>query len=103
MLVALSAEYIAMLAGHIGAALVIGRAERRINIGAIIFAALLFDSVLWFFVLLGWESVTIPPHFATARQLVFVFPYSHGLLAATICTSRAQSKRSHAHSRGYFG
>lgn len=71
-----------MLAGHIGAALAIGRAERRINLGAIVSAALLLDCALWLFVLLGWESVTIPANFATARQLAFVFPYSHSLLAA---------------------
>jgi len=71
-----------MFAGHIGAALAIGRAERRINLGALVFAALLLDVVLWLFVLLGWESVTIPANFATTHQPRFVFPYSHGLLAA---------------------
>jgi hypothetical protein len=71
-----------MFAGHVGAALVIGRAERRINIGAFVFAALLLDVVLWLFILLGWETVTIPADFASTHQAAFQFPYSHGLLAS---------------------
>ncbi len=71
-----------MFAGHIGAALAIGRAERRVNIGVFAFAALWLDFVLWTFVLAGWESVTIPPNFASTHQAQFVFPYSHGLLAS---------------------
>jgi hypothetical protein len=71
-----------MFAGHIGAALAIGRAERRVNVGVFVAAALFLDLVLWLFVLLGWESVTIPANFASTHQPEFVFPYSHGLLAA---------------------
>ncbi len=71
-----------MFAGHIGAALAIGRVERRVNIGAFVFAALLLDVVLWLFILFGWEIVTIPGNFAATHQPAFVFPYSHGLLAA---------------------
>jgi hypothetical protein len=71
-----------MLAGHIAAALVIGRAERRINIGVFAAAALLLDLLLWLFVLLGWESVAIPADFAATHQAAFVFPWSHGLVAA---------------------
>jgi hypothetical protein len=59
----------------------IARAERRVNLGAFVFAALLLDAVLWLFVLLGWEAVTIPADFTTTHQPQFVFPYSHGLLA----------------------
>lgn len=70
-----------MFAGHVGAALAIGRAERRVNIGVLIFAALLLDAALWLFVLLGWESLTIPADFARTHQPEFVFPYSHGLIA----------------------
>jgi hypothetical protein len=73
-----------MFAGHIGAALAIGRAERRVNVGALVAAALLLDFVLWVFVLLGWESVVIPANFAVTHQPEFVFPYSHGLLAALL-------------------
>ena len=71
-----------MFAGHVGAALVIGRAERRVNVGVFVLAALFLDVVLWLFVLLGWESVTIPADFASTHQPAFVFPYSHGLLAS---------------------
>ena len=71
-----------MFAGHIGAALAIGRVEPRVNVGVFVLAALFLDAVLWLFVLLGWESVVIPANFARTHQPVFVFPYSHGLLAA---------------------
>jgi hypothetical protein len=73
-----------MFAGHIGAALAIGRAERRVNIGVFAFAAMWLDFVLWVFVLAGWESATIPPNFASTHQVQFVFPYSHGLLASIV-------------------
>ncbi len=71
-----------MFAGHVGAALAIGRAERRMNVGVFVAAALLLDLLLWLFVLLGWESVTIPADFASTHQPEFVFPYSHGLVVA---------------------
>jgi len=71
-----------MFAGHVGAAMAIGRAERRVNLGAVVLAAIFLDFVLWLFVLLGWESVTIPANFNVTHQPEFVFPYSHGLLAS---------------------
>ncbi|MDF0676019.1 MAG: hypothetical protein P0120_17055 [Nitrospira sp.] len=71
-----------MFAGHVGVALVIGRVERRVNVGIFVTAALLLDFVLWLFILLGWESVNIPEDYSTTHQPHFVFPYSHGLLAA---------------------
>lgn len=71
-----------MFAGHLGTALAIGRAERRVNLGVVVLAAFFLDLVLWLFVLLGWESVTLPANFASTHQPEFVFPYSHGLLAA---------------------
>ena len=71
-----------MFAGHVGAALIIGRAERRVNVGVLATAALLLDVLLWLFILAGWESVIIPANFATTHQAEFVFPYSHGLLAS---------------------
>jgi hypothetical protein len=78
-----------MFAGHIGAALVIGRAERAVNVGVFIAAALLLDLLLWLFVLLGWEAVAIPPDFASTHQPQFVFPYSHGLAASIFWSALA--------------
>lgn len=78
-----------MFAGHIGAALAIGRAERRINIGVFVFAALLIDFALWLFVLLGWESVVIPADYVTTHQPVFDFPYSHSLIAIVVWSALA--------------
>jgi hypothetical protein len=71
-----------MFAGHVGVAMALGRAERRVNLGAFVLAALLMDVALWSFVLLGWESLAIPPDLALRHQPDFVFPYSHGLLAS---------------------
>jgi hypothetical protein len=73
-----------MFAGHVGAALAIGRGERRINPGIFVFASLLLDVLLWIFVLVGWEAVTIPPNFAFTHQPEFVFPHSHGLMASIV-------------------
>ncbi len=73
-----------MFAGHVAAALAIARAERRVNVGAFVGAALLLDIALWLFVLLGWESLTIPADFASTHQPQFVFPYSHGLAAGLV-------------------
>jgi hypothetical protein len=73
-----------MLAGHIGVALAVGSTHRRVNVGVLIAAALLLDFILWLLVLLGIESVEIPADFETTRQVEFVFPYSHGLLAAAV-------------------
>ena len=71
-----------MFAGHIGAGLVMGRADRRINVGVLILAALLLDLLLWLFILLGWESASIPADFAGSHQPHFTFPYSHGLVGS---------------------
>ncbi len=67
----------------------IGRAERGVNVGVFIAAAFLLDIVLWIFVLLGLESVTIPANFARTHQAQFVFPYSHGLLASVAWSALA--------------
>jgi len=71
-----------MFAGHVGAAMALGRVERRLNLGVLVFAAVFLDFVLWLLVLLGWESAVIPANFNATHQPVFVFPYSHGLLAS---------------------
>lgn len=72
-----------MFAGHVGVALAIGRAERRVNLGLLVFAALWLDVLLWLLVLLGWESVSIRADFAETHQPHFEFAFSHGLAAAT--------------------
>jgi membrane-bound metal-dependent hydrolase YbcI (DUF457 family) len=70
-----------MFAGHVGVAMAIARADSRINLGVLVLASLFLDFVLWAFVLLGWESLTIPSNFNSTHQPHFVFPYSHGLVA----------------------
>jgi hypothetical protein len=78
-----------MLAGHIGAAMALGRAERRVNVGVLVAAALFLDIILWLFVLFGWESVTIPGDFGSTHQPEFHFPYSHGLVASVVWSAIA--------------
>jgi len=78
-----------MFAGHVGAALVLGRVERRVNVGVLVFAALWLDVVLWAFVLCGWERASIPADYASTHQVEFVFPYSHGLFAAVAWSALA--------------
>ncbi|MFC5497802.1 hypothetical protein ACFPOE_09695 [Caenimonas terrae] len=73
-----------MFAGHVGAALALGRAQRRVNVGVFVLAALLLDAVLWVLVLLGWESVAIAPDYASTHQPQFDFPFSHWLLDALV-------------------
>jgi len=71
-----------MFAGHIGVAFAAARVEPRVNVGIFAAASLLLDLLLWLFVLLGWEAVTIPADFPQTHQPEFVFPYSHGLFAS---------------------
>ena len=78
-----------MFAGHVGVALAVGRADRRVNVGVFVAAALLLDIVLWLLVSVGVESVTIPADFAGTHQPGFVFPYSHGLTAAVLWSAIA--------------
>ena len=78
-----------MFAGHVGVALAVGRAERRVNVGVFVAAALLLDLVLWLLILLGWEFASIPANFARTHQAEFVFPYSHGLISAIVWSALA--------------
>ena len=71
-----------MFAGHVGAALALGRVERRVNVGVFVFAALVLDVLLWLLVLVGLESVTSPANFSATHQPEFAFPCSHGLSAS---------------------
>jgi hypothetical protein len=71
-----------MFSGHVGAALAIGRAEKELNVGVLVVAALVLDFLLWIFVLCGWESLVIPANFVRTHQVEYEFPYSHGLLSS---------------------
>ncbi|MBL8349137.1 MAG: hypothetical protein JNL87_02385 [Burkholderiaceae bacterium] len=73
-----------MFAGHVGVGLALARGARDVNVAVFVAAALALDVVLWACVLLGWESVRIPPDFAQTHQAAYVFPYSHGLAAAAL-------------------
>lgn len=70
-----------MFAGHLAAGLALKRADKRINLGYLFFAALFLDFLLGIFVLLGLEQVIVPENYSKLHYLRFVFPYSHGLLA----------------------
>jgi hypothetical protein len=65
--------------GHVAAGLALSSAGRRVNAGLLIFAALLSDFLLGWFVLAGWESYRFPPGFASKHYMLFTFPWSHGL------------------------
>lgn len=71
-----------MFAGHVGAGLALSRADRSMNPGILVFAAMLTDFLLWSFVLLGWESASLPADYASSHQMRFTFPWSHSLTAA---------------------
>lgn len=73
-----------MFAGHIGVALAASRLEPRMSVGLFAMASLFLDFLLWLFILLHWESATIPADFPETHQPEFVFPYSHGLLAGVV-------------------
>lgn len=71
-----------MFVGHIGAGLALASAQRRINPGWLVGAALLSDLLLWVFLLLGWETGRVPPGASHGHQMVYDFAWSHGLLAS---------------------
>lgn len=73
-----------MFVGHIGAGLVVKQFEPRLNLGALLFAALFSDLLLWVLVILGVESVRIPEATGSAQFFSFVFPYSHGLVSSVL-------------------
>ena len=66
--------------GHAAVALGASRAEPRINVGLLIFAAFLADFLLGVFASFGLERAHVPPDYASRHYLTFDFPYSHGLL-----------------------
>jgi hypothetical protein len=67
--------------GHVALALGASRAAPRLNVGWLVFAAVLADFLLGIFAALGMEHATVPPDYAHQHYLLFTFPYSHGLLA----------------------
>jgi hypothetical protein len=56
------------------------KAVPRLNVGWLVFAALLADFLLGIFAAMGLEHATVPPDYARRHYLLFTFPYSHGLL-----------------------
>jgi hypothetical protein len=67
--------------GHLGAGLLVKRVEPRLNLGALFFAVLFADILLWVLVLAGIESVGAPVSAGAARFFTFDFPYSHSLVS----------------------
>ena len=78
-----------MFIGHLGVGLAMKKADQRINLGLLFFAAMLLDVLLWIFVLLGIEQVIVPPNFANLHYLTFSFPYSHSLVGALVWSALA--------------
>ncbi|HUR47615.1 MAG TPA: hypothetical protein VMZ27_17155 [Candidatus Saccharimonadales bacterium] len=73
-----------MFAGHLGAALILKRADRGLSLGTLFLGAMLLDVVLWILVLFGFESVKVPANYKRFSDITFVFPYSHSLLASVL-------------------
>ncbi len=73
-----------MFVGHLGAGLLLKRADRRMNLGVLFFAVMFLDFLLWVLVVAGIERVIAPPDFAAKHYFTFVFPYSHGLAASIV-------------------
>lgn len=78
-----------MFVGHIGAGLFAKRFEPRLNLGALLFAALFADLLLWVLVVLGVESVGVPATAGAGRFFTFDFPVSHGLAASVLWSALA--------------
>ena len=70
--------------GHVALALGASRAAPRVNVGWLVFAALLSDFLLGIFAMLGLEHATVPAHYESQHYLLFTFPYSHGLVALLV-------------------
>jgi len=67
--------------GHVAVGLGLKRADDGINVGWLIFAALLPDFLLGWFVVGGWETYDAPADYTSSHYLLFTFPASHGLVA----------------------
>ncbi len=68
--------------GHIGAGLALKKADKEINVGFLILAAMFLDIVFSVCVLIGLE--TIPTRHEGWQYLFSTLPYSHGILASLI-------------------
>jgi hypothetical protein len=66
--------------GHVALTLGAAKVTPRLNVGWLVFAALVSDFLLGVFALMGLEYATVPPDYAQRHYLLFTFPYSHGLL-----------------------
>jgi hypothetical protein len=66
--------------GHVAVAIGTAKVAPRVNAGWLVFAALLADFLLGILVYLGREHALVPTDHSSKHYLLFVFPYSHGLL-----------------------
>lgn len=71
-----------MFAGHLGAGLILKTGSKSTGLGALFFAAMFLDFVLWLLILCGVEFLQVPAEYHRVSDLRFDFPYSHGLLAS---------------------
>lgn len=78
-----------MFVGHVGAGLAVKAAVPRLNLGALVAAALFADLLLWTLVALGIEALGAPIRAGGARFLTFTFAYSHGLVASALAALAA--------------
>ena len=65
--------------GHVAVGLGLKSADRRLNVGFLIFAALFADFLLGWFTLAGWESYEVPPDYASKHYLLDGIVHVKGL------------------------
>jgi hypothetical protein len=70
--------------GHAAVALGASKAAPRLNVGWLVFGALLADFLLGVFAWMGLEHARAPNDFASRHYLLFTFPYSHGLVPLAV-------------------
>jgi hypothetical protein len=75
--------------GHVAVGFALKRSEPRLNLGILVFSALLLDFLLGIFALLGLKRAHIPPNYAHLHYLTFTFPCSHGLAASFVWSAFA--------------
>lgn len=77
-------EKIVVGVGHLAVGLMLKRADPRVNLGLLFFAALLLDFLLGVFFWVGIEQAYIPANYQHLHYLTFSFPYSHSLAASLL-------------------